>query len=284
MALLTSFRVAFRQPEGLYFANPGESALPPGWIPADEENQPVLLANSKGELFDRAGAMPPDSSLADRYADVELGADGNAEITVRLSATGYESVEWGSLSKLAPATLLERIQADLRKRYPEAVVHAAAVAPSGAWPARFAMRYIVSVPHYASMAGRRWLVPPFYFQKGHDAVFASESRRFPLAIDHAYLGRDSVTLHLPLGLHFEVPAPPPSVTFPWGWCQSTLEPGDDSRSVLAVRTQRVGNDALREFPPFVYPAVHSAFAQIWQTDQQVIVARADANPAATEKP
>lgn len=282
--MLTSFRIAFRQPEGLLFASPAWPELPLGWLPDDEEGQLLFLPTSPDEMFEVARSMPPDSSRQERRADVELASDGSAEVRVKLSATGHEALDWSrDFDGRSPAERLERIQSDLRLRLPEAVVHDVDLGPPPEWPASFALSFAVSLPHYATAAGRRLLVPPFFFQNGRLAQFTADTRRSALAIDHACIERDSVRIHLPENLRFEVGAAVPATPLPWGRCETAIQTDEGGRTLVAVRTLRVGEDRLRVFPTFVYPATKLAFEAIARADQQVVIARAVSASAETQR-
>ncbi len=278
--MLTSLRIAFRQPEGLFFASPASPELPLGWLPDDEEGQLLFLPDAPADMFEAANVMPPESSRLVRNAELELAADGSAKARVRIAATGHAAMDWTRrLGHLTLTEQLDRIQTDLQARLPGALVRDVVLEPARDRLAAFSLSYAVALPLYASAAGRRLLVPPFFFQTGRGGRLTADARRHPLAIDYASTECDTVRIRVPANLRFEITDVQPPVPLPWGRFETTIETDRDGRSLLAVRRMRIGEGRLRVFPPFVYPAARAAFGQIAQREAQVVVLSPHADPA-----
>jgi hypothetical protein len=150
----------------------------------------------------------PENSLLQRAAHVSLGADGllNGEIIV--SFKGEEALEYR-------LDALDQDEAGRRKSLEDAVQ---AWLPKGAvvklqeahgWEAMddpLVARFTIGVPGFASAAGKRLLVPAFFFPTLQKNMFTSQFRRYPIAFPYPFTEEDELFMKLPEG--YEVEEPP----------------------------------------------------------------------------
>ena len=70
------------------------------------------------------------------------------------------------------------------------------------WPASD-----VEVPNYATLAGKRLLIPAFLFQLKQNQAFAHAQRKYPVYFPYPFTDTDAVTIKVPAGFTLEsVPA------------------------------------------------------------------------------
>jgi hypothetical protein len=150
----------------------------------------------------------PESSLLHRAAHVSLGADGALSGEITVSFKGEEALEYR-------LDALDQDEAGRRKSLEDGVK---AWLPQGAvvklkeaqgWESMddpLVARFTVGIPDFASAAGKRLLVPAFFFPTLQKNMFTSQFRRYPIAFPYPFTEEDELFMKLPEG--YEVEEPP----------------------------------------------------------------------------
>lgn len=149
----------------------------------------------------------PAPSPIRRTAVVSVTSDGSLQGEITLELNGEEALE----HRLSAH---DTDDAGRRKSFEEEVQ---ASLPAGAtvkmkgaagWDAPdqpLTARFEVSIPSFASSAGKRLLVPSLLLTTLHKNMFTSEFRRYPIAFPYSFEESDDVTITLPSGFTVEVP-------------------------------------------------------------------------------
>lgn len=161
--------------------------------------------------FTSAGAqfmtMPdPAPSPMRRRAVVSLSSGGSIQGEISVELNGEEALEHR-------LDALNTDEAGRSKRFEEEVQ---SWLPAGArvkmkdaigWdtPDRpLTARFDVSIPDFASVAGKRLLVPSLLLTTLHRNMFTSEIRRYPIAFPYSFEESDEVNISLPSGYTVEI--------------------------------------------------------------------------------
>jgi hypothetical protein len=67
-------------------------------------------------------------------------------------------------------------------------------------------RFKIEISGFASVAGKRMLLPSFFFSTLQKDMFTSQFRRYPISFPYPFIERDEITMGLPTG--YEVEEPP----------------------------------------------------------------------------
>ncbi len=149
----------------------------------------------------------PGSSLMTRTAHVNLASDGslNGEITLELKGEdalehrleGIDQDETGRRNSL---------QDELKAWLPAGAV--VKLVNSQGWESSdepLMANFKVEIPSFASIAGRRLIVPAFFFPTLKKNIFTSQIRRYPIAFPYPFAEVDELYLKLPAGYTLEEP-------------------------------------------------------------------------------
>jgi hypothetical protein len=161
--------------------------------------------------FTSAGAQfittpDPAPSPMRRTAVVSLAPDGSIQGEMTLELNGEEALEHR-------LDAFNTDEAGRRKSFEEEVQ---SWLPAGAtvkmkdavgWDAPdkpLTARFDVSIPGFASAAGKRLLVPSLLLTTLHKNMFTSDFRRYPISFPYSFEENDEVSITLPSGYTVEV--------------------------------------------------------------------------------
>jgi hypothetical protein len=149
---------------------------------------------------------PPGSSILTRSAKITLAADGSAsgELTVQLGV--QESLEHRlEALKTDEAGRRKSFEEEVRAWLPKGAV--VKILDSPGWDTTdtpLTARFAVTLPSFASVAGKRMVVPSFLFSTLQKDMFARDYRQFPIAFAYPFAETDAVSIRLPDGYTMEV--------------------------------------------------------------------------------
>ncbi len=128
-------------------------------------------------------------------------------------------------------------------------------------------RFNVEVPNYATLAGKRLLIPAFLFQSKENQAFAHSQRKYPLYFPYPFTENDRVTIKVPSGFTPE-----------------SIPPAQDAKFANTARYQNVSNfdgiqlDSQRQlafngiyFDLDKYSELKSFFGKVQAGDEQQAV-------------
>jgi hypothetical protein len=154
--------------------------------------------------------MNYDKSVTGRKANMTLSEDGTLKGNVVLEFKGAEALEHRlDAIDRDEAGRKKDLEDELKQWLPASSLVKMTVAQG--WEdadAPLAARFSVEVPNYATLAGKRLLIPAFLFQSKQNQAFAHGQRKYPVYFPYPFTDNDTVTLQVPAGFTPEsVPTP-----------------------------------------------------------------------------
>jgi len=187
------------------YLEPGTRFSPYGFVRWNHTEIDALKLDRKGGTFIKAPSMSYDKSVTRRNANMTLSDDGSLKGNVVLEFKGAEALEHRlDAIDRDEAGRKKDLEDELKQWLPTGSVVKMDVAQG--WEngdAPLAARFDVEVPNYASLAGKRLLIPAFLFQSKENQAFAHSTRKYPIYFPYPFTDNDTVILQVPSGLTAE---------------------------------------------------------------------------------
>lgn len=240
-----------------------------GKLPWQRENQPALVAMPQKQMFVSVASPPAESSSVETVADLTLTADGDLagectrtyrghsahQVRERLHRTRREQW-WQSLRELL----------DLESSSAEARLLSVDGLDTPEKPVR--IRASLRWPAYAEVVGHRLLLAPAVFNQGLPPLLTETERRTPAFFPFPLRVKDSITIHLPPGVHFNAKSHPIAAHLgPYAYSFALSHSPDGS----AVLVERESVNRAIEVPVDHYRTARDWFRQVATADQAVVV-------------
>jgi hypothetical protein len=253
-----------------YF-NPGVPYTPYGMLPWNETEASGLRLNEDGGSW--VTTPLPDASVSgvERTADLTLSG-GSLDGKLTVSYTGIEA---------ARRRLQERNEDEAgRRQFLEKEVEA--MVPTGVdvklintpdWNSDetpLVAQFDSRIPGWATVAGRRELLPIAVFSAGERHMFEHSSRVHPVYFEYPRQYNDTVTITLPAGWH--VDSVPPDSTSDLKVLKYAIAARAESQSLRLTRDLNIG---LYAATAGSYPAIQSFFEKVRAGDEQQAVVAPD---------
>jgi hypothetical protein len=150
----------------------------------------------------------PQSSLLYRSAQVSLGADGDlsGEITVKFNGEDALQHRLDAIDQ-DEAGRRKSMEDEVRAWLPPDSV--AKLQDSQGWESAdepLVAHFKITIHGFASVAGKRLLLPSYFFPTLQRNMFASQYRRYPIAFSYPFTEEDELIMKLPDD--YEVEEPP----------------------------------------------------------------------------
>src|SRR5262249_40937048 len=127
-------------------------------------------------------------------------------------------------------------------------------------------RFEISVPGYASLAGKRLLAPASLYQAKLKNVFKHQERKFPVYFPYAFTEDDCIHMKVPPSVSVESVPQRQSVSI--GYAVYQIASQFDGKQLVTQRLLRVNGFFFR---PDQYPEVRGFFAKVQAGDEQQVV-------------
>jgi hypothetical protein len=191
------------------YLEPGTRFCPYGSVRWNHTVIDALKLDRKGGAFIKAPPMGYDKSVTGRTANMTLGEDGSLKGNIVLEFKGAEALEHRlDAIDRDEAGRKKDLEDELKQWLPTGSVVKMAIAQG--WEdgdAPLVARFDVEVPNYATLAGKRLLIPAFLFQSKENQAFAHAQRKYPLYFPYPFTENDIVNLQVPSGFTLEsIPA------------------------------------------------------------------------------
>lgn len=248
--------------------DPGTRFCPFGTLRWENTATTALKFNKVGGGF--RTTPKPESSLLHRSALVSLGADGDlsGEITVKFN--GEDALQHR-------LDAIDQDEAGRRKSL-EDEVHAwlppdsiAKLQDSQGWESAdepLVAHFKITIHGFASVAGKRLLLPSYFFSTLQKNMFISQYRRYPIAFSYPFIEEDELTMALPAGYEVEEP--------PFRRKAGLSYAGYEISSAVAdhqVTTQRKLRFEELQLPPEKYEELRNFFSVVQRGDEGHAVLR-----------
>jgi hypothetical protein len=183
------------------YLEPGTRFCPYGFVRWNHTVIDALKLDRKGGTFIKAPAMSYDRSVTRRNATMTLGEDGSLKGSIVLEFKGAEALEHRlDAIDRDEAGRKKNLEDELKQWLPTGAIVKMVMAQG--WEdadAPLVARFDVEVPNYATLAGKRLLIPAFLFQSKENQAFAHAQRKYPLYFPYPFTESDAVTIKIPSG-------------------------------------------------------------------------------------
>ncbi len=186
------------------FLDPGTRYCPYGLLRWMRTGTAAMDTRDPGQLISTPAAGQ-DAATIFRSADLNLSPDGSLKGEIRVEFGGAEGLE-------RRLSALDTDDAGRKKEMEEEVKHWLPVhtkvemTDSAAWDKEnepLTAIFSIEVPEYASVAGKRLLVPSALFQPKRASLFKSGARKYPVYFHYAFSEQDQITMEIPEGYSAE---------------------------------------------------------------------------------
>jgi len=259
------------------FLEPGTRFCPYGFLRWNHTAIEALKLDRKGRAFVKAPSLSYDKSITKRTADMALGEDGTLKGNVILEFKGAEALEHRlDAIDRDEAGRKKDLEDELKQWLPTGAIVKMALAQG--WEdadAPLVARFDVELPNYATLAGKRLLIPAFLFQLKQNQAFAHGQRKYPVYFPYPFTDNDAVTIKVPAGFMLENMPPAQDAKLPYARYQNVSQ--FDGIQLLTQR-QLAFNGIF--FPVDKYSELKSFFGKVQAGDEQQAVLHAGGSTSA----
>jgi hypothetical protein len=208
------------------FLEPGTRFCPYGVVRWNHSVTDGLKLEKKGGTFVKAPPITYDKSVTRRTATMTLGEDGTLKGDVVLEFEGAEALEHRlDAIDSDEAGRKKDLEDELKQWLPTGAV--VKMAASQGWETTggpVVARFNVELPNYATLAGKRLLIPAFLFQLKQNQAFTHSQRKYPVYFPYPFTDTDTVSIKVPSGFTLE-----------------SVPPAQDAKLAGTARYQNVSN-------------------------------------------
>lgn len=187
------------------YLEPGTRFCPFGFVRWNHTEIDALKLDRKGGTFVKAPSISYDKSVTRRNATMTLSEDGTLKGNVVLEFKGAEALEH-RLDGIDrdEAGRKKDLEDELKQWLPAgSLVKMTAAQGWENSDTSLAARFDVEVPNYATLAGKRFLIPAFLFQSKENQAFAHGQRKYPVYFPYPFTDNDAFIVQVPVGFTLE---------------------------------------------------------------------------------
>jgi hypothetical protein len=251
------------------FCDPGAAFAPYGLLPWSETSVRGLRLDKDGGAWIETSLPASADSRIDRTAKLKFDeSTGSLEGTLTISFTGLEAMQRRVEQRSQDQTERKKYLEDQVKDYIPAAIEVD-LTNQPDWSsseAPLVAEYSLTVPGWASAAGRRALMSVGLFSATEKHLFDHAHRVHPVYFQYPFQKVDDVTVQLPLG--WQVTSAPPAQNQDGHVVAFSLTVDHDSGE---IHWKRKLNVDLVLLDPKYYSALRSFFELVRTTDDAQIV-------------
>jgi hypothetical protein len=209
-----------------------------------------------------------------RKGRFKLDLEGNLEGDVEVSMDGHSGITrkktWRSKQQ---QEIDEDYRAGITKRLPAAEISGLKWENLSGNKLPLIVRYHITIPAYADVAGTKVILPANVFEHGAQAVFTSETRVHPIYFDHAWSEHDDIEIALPEGYALEGASAPANLGDTMGVLGVGYQVGykPKARILIYKRDFALGGNGVIALPVSSYPKLKMVFDTIQRSDEHTFV-------------
>lgn len=250
------------------YLDPGTRFCPYGYLRWIRTSTMGIKLDKKGGVFVMAPPAPYDKATIRRVADVALDGEGNLTGTITVKFEGGDALE-RRLDELDTddAGKKKDLEDELRGWLPTGAI--IKLTNSEGWETSdgpLIVTFSVDMPGYASMAGKRFLVPVYLFQARQMDAFKHVDRKYPVYFPYAFGEVDRVNIKLPDGYTLENTPQQQTARLPYAGYQNVAQ--FDGKKLVTQRVLQVNGIFFRLDQ---YPEVKTFFGKVQAGDEQQAV-------------
>jgi hypothetical protein len=250
------------------YLEPGTRFCPYGFLRWNHTLTDALKVDKKGGTFVKAPPITYDKSVTRRQANMALTEDGALKGDVVLEFEGAEALEHRlDAVDSDEAGRKKDLEDELKQWLPTGAIVKMTVAKG--WEANegpLTARFSVELPNYASMAGKRLLMPAYLFQLKQNQSFTHSQRKYPVYFPYPFTDSDVVSIKVPAGYTLESVPPQQDAKLPYARYQNLTQ---FDGTVLNTQRQLAFNGIY--FDVDKYTELKSFFGKVQAGDEQQAV-------------
>ena len=253
----------------VYF-DPGTPFCPYGQVRWIRTSTAALRTNKDGGSFVLTPASNYDQAVTVRTADMTFGMDGGVKGEITIQYKGLNALEL-RLDALDTdeAGRKKQLEGELKDGLTTgAVVN---LTSSKGWDKSdepLVAVFSVEIPGYATVAGKRILLPTTFFRVKKMEAFRHADRKFPVYFPYAFSEQDSITIQFPAGLTPESVPQRQEAALPYA---RYLNASQFANGQLVTRRNLLMNGMYFDLPK--YPEIKNFFNTVQSTDEQQVIMR-----------
>jgi hypothetical protein len=250
------------------YLDPGTMFCPYGYLRWIRTSTQGIKLDKKGGVFVMAPAAPYHKATTRRNAEVALDGDGNLTGTITVKFEGGDALEH-RLDELQAdeAGKKKDLEAELQGWLPTGAV--IKLTKSEGWETSdgpLTAIFTVTMPGYASSAGKRLLVPAYLFQARQLDAFKHVDRKYPVYFPYAFGEVDKVNINMPAGYTLENAPQQQTARLDYAAYQNVAQ--FDGKQLVTQRVLQVNGIFFRLEQ---YPEVKDFFGKVQAGDEQQAV-------------
>ena len=187
------------------YLEPGAKFCPYGMVRWTHTGSDALKLEKKGGAFVKIPTNKYDKAVTHRSAVVSVAENGDLKGEITLEFKGLEALEH-RLDAIDEdeAGRKKSLEDELFDSLPkEASVKAVDVQGWNATDDPLVAKFHVEIPSYASIAGKRLLIPSYLFRVKQNAAFKQNERKYPVYFPYPFSETDEVSIKVPAGFSVE---------------------------------------------------------------------------------
>ena len=253
------------------FLDPGTRFCPFGLVSWTHSATAALKLDKDGGAFVNVPPVPAEKSVLRRIAHGKLSEDGDLQGEITVELNGNRALEHRlEALEMDEEGRKKSLENDLKAQLPAGA--SVNLKESKGWEQTegpLVGIFSFTVPAFASLAGKRFLMPAFLFLNTQKGTFQLAERKYPLYLHYAYGEIDNVILQVPAGYSMEAVPAGGNVKLP--------------SAVFASARSFQGNEFISKrallvngilFDPAQYGELRSFFNKVQTTDdEQAILKR-----------
>lgn len=256
------------------YLDPGTKYCPYGFLRWMRMSTVALKPEKRGVNFITVPAFTQEKAVTRRRADVSISEDGSLKGEVLVQFQGLEALEHRlDAINTDEAGRNKDLEQELQTWLPSAaVVKLLAVQGWDSPGEPLTARFSVEIPAYATLAGKRFLMPAYLFQVKQKEAFSHPDRKYPLYFPYAFAQVDVVNYRVPAGFSTENIPQQQDAELPYARYQSKFQFKD---GLLTTQRALLLNGIY--FGVDKYPEVKAFFSKVQTGDEQQAVLRSGGN-------
>lgn len=269
MDQLNAWLIEARAGGKLYYLDPGTRFCPFGLVPWNQTAAGGIRVSGESGVFVETPQPVSSDAVVERSGLLELDAEGALGGNIEVAFRGQEALDRRmSARKLDEAGRRKSMEAEVKGWFLSGA--SVTVDRITGWEGSqepLSVVLTVRIPDFASVTGRRLLLPATLFRGGYRDLFSSSSRVHPIYFPYPYREQDRIQVRLPEGYRIEnVPLPHQSQSV-FGKYELTVRA--ESAGVLTLERRFVldGYYIRRDS----YAALREFYAEMRKSDEQQLV-------------
>jgi hypothetical protein len=247
------------------FFDPGTRFCPFGFVRWMRTSSMALKLDKKGGIFIKVPSAAYDKATVRRSADLILDEDGSLKGRITVWFEGGEALE-RRLDALATDDTgrKESLEEEAREWLPPGT--SVRLLSTAGWEGSedpLIATFAVELASYASVAGRRLLVPTYIFRARQRDVFTHADRKYPVYFPYAFGETDQVAIRVPPGYLAENLPGQQVATI--SYASYAADPHLEDNHLVTNRVLQVNGIFFR---PEIYAEIKGFFTKVRAGDEQ----------------